>query len=196
MISSSSPPLERGLDTMILVYSLLQGHPASLPCEQMLRSHSGWFSSPFVLAEVKHILTRVYSVDASTATAKLLQLTAGSVVLLDLDPMTILTAMQIADSHGLDLTDAVLLQTVRQVGVTQLATEDQRLMQVCQSLGIAPLSPFDNVLRQQVAAWENAHLQPKGLQRILRRVHEWLSTLHTQAAQDFWSHTGSGTHLP
>jgi glyoxylase-like metal-dependent hydrolase (beta-lactamase superfamily II) len=50
MISFSSPPLERGLDTMVLVFSLLQGHPAALPCEQMLRSHSGWFTSLFVFA--------------------------------------------------------------------------------------------------------------------------------------------------
>ena len=67
MTSSSSPSLalERALDTMILVYSLLQGHPAVLPCEQFLRSHSGWFTSPLVLIEAKDILTKVYSVDAS-----------------------------------------------------------------------------------------------------------------------------------
>jgi hypothetical protein len=92
MTSSSSPPLQYGLDTMILVYSLLQGHPAATACEQLLRAHAGWFTSPWVLFE--------------------------------------------------------------------------------------------------------AHVPPKGLPRVLRRVQLWLSHSHPQAAQDFWSQTGGGSHLP
>jgi predicted nucleic acid-binding protein len=55
MISSISvsPPLERALDTMVLVHTLLQGHPALTACEQLLRAHSGWFTSPLVLFEAK-----------------------------------------------------------------------------------------------------------------------------------------------
>ncbi len=41
MTSSSSPPLQCGFDTMILVYSLLQVHPAATACEQLLRAHAG-----------------------------------------------------------------------------------------------------------------------------------------------------------
>jgi predicted nucleic acid-binding protein len=51
MISSSSPRLECGLDTMVLVYSLLQGHPALAACEQLLRARTGWFTSPLVLQQ-------------------------------------------------------------------------------------------------------------------------------------------------
>src|SRR4051794_29012969 len=103
MTSSSSPSLERGLDTMILVYYLLQGHPASLPCEQFLRSHSGWFTSPLILVEAKNILTKVYSANAGAVTAKLMQFAAGPVGLLDLDQVAVAAAFQLADTHGLDL---------------------------------------------------------------------------------------------
>jgi predicted nucleic acid-binding protein len=194
-MTSSSSPLERGLDTMILVYSLLQGHPAALPCEQFLCSQTGWFTSPLVLLEAKNILTKVYSVDAGTVTAKLLQFAGGPVVLLDLDQVTVTSAFQLADTHGLDLTDAVLLHLTRQHGAGHLATEDQGLTQACRRFGIAPVSPLDHALRQQVAAWEAANLASKGLPRILRRVYQWLSQTHPQAAQDFWSQTG-GSHLP
>jgi hypothetical protein len=34
------------------------------------------------------------------------------------------------------------------------------------------------------------------LARVPRRVHQWLSHSHPQAAQDFWSRTGGGSHLP
>lgn len=196
MTSSSSPPLERGLDTMVIVYSLLQGHPAAPACEQLLRAHSGWFTSPFVLAEVKHILTRIYSVDAGIATTKLLQFAASPVVLLDLDQATLSAAFSFADTQRLDLTDAVLLHLARQHGAGHLATDDQRLVQACPAFGITPMLPLDATLRQQVAAWEAANLPPKGLARILRRVYQWMSQTHPQAAQDFWSHTGAGSHLP
>jgi predicted nucleic acid-binding protein len=196
MTSSSSPSLERGLDTMILVYSLLHGHPAAQPCEQLLRSHTGWFTSPLVLVEAKNILTKVYGVAANAATAKLLQFAAGPVAFLDLDQACITAALQLADAHGLDLTDAVLLHLAHQRGASYLATEDQRLALACGPLGITPTTPLDAALRQQVAAWESANLAPKGLARVLRRVHHWLSQSHPQAAQDLWSQTGGGAHLP
>ena len=196
MITSSSLSFERGLDTAVLVYSLLQGHPAAQPCDQFLLAHSGWFTSPLVLLEARHILTRVYAVTAADATAKLTQVAAGPLVLLDLDARGTVSALQLADTHGLDLTDGVLLHLAQRHGATYLATDDQRLAQVCNQLGITPQSPIDAALRKQITAWEAAHVTPKGLTRILRRVHDWLSQGHPQAAADFWSLTAGGSHLP
>jgi predicted nucleic acid-binding protein len=196
MISSSNPPGPWGLDTMLLVYSFLPGHPAEIPCEQVLRSQRNWFTSPFVLVEAKNILTKIYRVSAGAATAKLIQIAAGPLKVLDLDQADIATAFQIADSRGIDFTDATLLHLCCQHVAVSLATEDQRLAQACQAFGIQPTSPFDTALRQQVAAWEAAYVPSKGLPRVLRQVHNWLRSMHPQAAQDFWSQTASGSHLP
>ena len=195
-MTSSSSSLERGLDTMILVYSLLQGHPAAATCEQFLRSQSGWFTSPLVLAEARNVLTKVYAISAGAATAKLLQFAAAPVVLLDLDQATITASFPLADTHGLDITDAVLLHQARSHGARELVTEDQRLTQACRQLGLTAVSPIDVALRQQVSVWEAVNLPSKGLPRILRRVYHWLNQSHVQAAQDFWSQTASGSHLP
>jgi len=46
---SSEAPLERGLDANLLVYSLLEGHPASAACEQFIRGRTGWFTTPLML---------------------------------------------------------------------------------------------------------------------------------------------------
>jgi predicted nucleic acid-binding protein len=196
MISSSSLPLERGLDTMVLVYSLLHGHPALTACEQLLRAHPGWFTSPWVLFEAKSVLTKVYGEDPTLATQKLTQVAGGPIVLLDLDPADVPTVFGLADTYALDLTDAVLLHLAYRHGAGYLATDDQRLSLVCSQFAITPLSPLDAVLRQAVGAWEAAHLPPKGLPRVLRRVHQWLSQSNPQAAQNFWSQTGAGSHLP
>jgi predicted nucleic acid-binding protein len=196
MISSSNPPLERGLDTMVLVYSLLQGHPALVACEQLVRSHSGWFTSSWVLFEAKAVLTRVYGEDAALVTNKLAQFASGPVTVLDLDPAEVATVFQSADTLQLDLTDAVLLHLVRKKAAGYLATDDQRLSQACAQFGISVISPLDASLRQAVAAWEATHVPSKGLPRVLRRIHQWLTVAHAQAAQDFWSHTAGGSHLP
>jgi hypothetical protein len=61
MISSSNPPSEWGLDAMLMVYSILDAHPASTACEQFIRTHSGWFTTTLTLFEAKAILTKVYA---------------------------------------------------------------------------------------------------------------------------------------
>jgi predicted nucleic acid-binding protein len=196
MTSSSSAAREHGLDTMLLVYSFLQGHPAALPCEQFLAAGSGWFTSALVLVEAKNILTKVYGVRPADATAKLLQFLGGPVIVLDLDEATVSAALTLADAHSLDLADAVRLHLARRQGAAYMATEDQHLARACTQFGITAESPLDAALRQQIAAWEAANLASKGLARVLRRTHQWLSQNHPQAGQDFWSQTGGGSHLP
>jgi hypothetical protein len=83
MTSSSSPPSDRVLDASILVYSLLQGHPAEAACEQFLRPYS-WLTSPLVLFEAKTIMTKVYGVNPVLASQKLALIASGSNIILDL----------------------------------------------------------------------------------------------------------------
>jgi predicted nucleic acid-binding protein len=196
MISSSSRPLDRGLDTMVLVYSLLQGHPATTACEQMLRSHTSWFTSTLVLLEAKAVLTKVYNADPKLVTQKLDQVASGSVTFIDLASVDVVAAFQLADTFALDFTDAVLLHLAQSRGSRVLATDDQRLSQICPQFGVTALSPLDATLRQAVSAWEASHLPPKGLPRVLRRIHDWIGRSDPHTAQDFWSHTGAGSHLP
>src|SRR5216117_1494296 len=99
-----------------------------------------------------------------------------------------------ADALGLH--KPVLLHMAHQQGAGSLATEDRQLARACGQFGITAETPLDAALRQQVAAWEAAHLAPKGLARVLRRVHHWLQPIYPQAALDFWTQTSGGSHLP
>jgi predicted nucleic acid-binding protein len=196
MISSSNPPHERGLDAMLIVYSILDAHPASTACEQFIRTHSGWFTTTFTLFEAKAILMKVYAVDAMLASRKLAQFVTGPIVVTAVDHPIALAAMQTADVLGIDLTDAVLLHTAQARGALWLATDDTKLAQACRQVGVTPETPIDAALRQQMVAWEAANLPAKGLARVLRQIHRWLHCIAPQAAEDFWSHTGGGSHLP
>jgi len=196
MTSSSDRQSERGLDAMLIVYSLLNGHPASVACEQFIRSHTGWFTTTFTLFEAKAALTKVYGVDTALTSQKIAQFASGPIDILAVDLATALAAMNTADAMSIDLTDAVLLQTAEAQGASWLATDDSKLMQACRQVGITPESPIDATVRQQMAVWETANVPAKGLARVLYQLHQWLNQTHPQAAEDFWSQTGGGSHLP
>jgi predicted nucleic acid-binding protein len=196
MTSSSSSPLERGLDAMLIVYSLLDGHPASTVCEQFIRARTGWFTTAIGLLEAKAVLTKVYAVDAAFASRKLAQLAVGPLSVVPVDAAIGLAAMDLADALHIDLTDGALLHAARAHGARWIATDDSRLAQACRSVGCTPETPIDVGLRRRISEWEDANLPAKGLARLLHRVHRWLGESHPEAALDFWSQTGAGSHLP
>ena len=196
MTLSSDQFAGRGLDAMLIVYSLLDDHHASTVCESFIREHTGWLTTTLTLLEVKAILTKVYDVDVNLASQQLSQFSVGPIEIIEVDlPMT-LAAMQIADTLKIDLTDAVLMQALRARSANTLATDDRKLMQACHQFDLMAETPIDISLRRQMASWELKNLPQKGLPRILRQIHHWLRQNHQQAAEDFWSQTGGGSHLP
>ena len=186
----------RGLDAMLIVYSLLDDHPASHVCESFIRSHVNWFTTTLTMLEARAILTKVYDVDVNLSSQQLSQFSAGPIEIIEVDLPITLTSMQIADALKIDITDAILLQATRTRGANVLATDDRKLIQACHQVDIAVENPIDVSLRRQMASWESENLPQKGLPRILRRIHQWLHQNHQQAAEDFWSQTGGGSHLP
>ncbi len=57
MTLSSDQFASRGLDAMLIVYSLLDDHPASAACESFIRDHTNWFTTTLTLLEAKAVLT-------------------------------------------------------------------------------------------------------------------------------------------
>ena len=196
MILSSDQLASRGLDAMLIVYSLLDDHPASAACESFIRDHVSWFTTTLTLLEAKAILTKVYAIDVNLTSQQLSQFSAGPIEIVEVDLPTILAAMQTADTLEIDITDAVLLQATRARGANILATDDRKLIQACHQVDIAVENPIDVSLRRQMASWEAENLPQKGLPRILRRIHLWLHQKNQEIAEDFWSQTGGGSHLP
>ena len=186
----------RGLDAMRIVYSLLDDHPASAACESFIRDHTNWFTTTLTLLEAKAILTKVYAVEVNLTSQQLSQFSAGPIEVVEVGLPITLAALQIADTLEIDITDAVLVQATRTRNANVLATDDRKLIQACHQVDIAVENPIDVSLRRQMASWEAENLPQKGLPRILRQIHRWLHQNHQQVAEDFWSQTGGGSHLP
>ena len=196
MTLSSDQFASRGLDAMLIVYSLVDDHPASAACELFIREHTNWLTTTLTLLEAKAILTKVYAIDVNLASQQLSQFSAGPIEIVEVDLPITRAAMQIADTLEIDLTDAVLVEATRTRNANILATDDRKLMQACHQVDIAVENPIDVLLRREMASWESENLPQKGLPRILRRIHFWLHQNHQQVAEDFWSQTGGGSHLP
>ena len=77
-ITSFDDSTDRALDSMLVVYSLLEGHPASTACSQFISERTGWFTSVLVILEAKAILTKVYGVSAELVSQKLTELVSGA----------------------------------------------------------------------------------------------------------------------
>ena len=137
MTLSSDQFASRGLDAMLIVYSLLDDHPASAACESLIRDHVSWFTTTLTLLEAKAILTKVYAIDINLTSQQLSQFSAGPIEIIEVDLPTILAAMQTADTLEIDITDAVLLQATRARGANILATDDRKLIQACHQVDIA-----------------------------------------------------------
>lgn len=194
--TSSSEVELWALDTMILVYALLDDHPASEVCEEFIRQKQGWITSALHLLETYSVLTKIYGVSLSDAAQAIQHLQNSPLRVVPVDGTTAGQATQIAVNLNLDLTDAVLLETCRSWGVKCVATEDKRLTQICTVSGLQVETPLDEAMRLQVSQWESAHLPQKGAARVLRRVHTWLGEHAPEVSELFWNHTGGCSHLP
>jgi predicted nucleic acid-binding protein len=178
----------KAIDSNLLVYASLANHPAMAACEKYILGYPVWFTSIVNLIELWRVLVAVYGVSESDADAKFTDL-CRALVVEDLTAPVAAAALSLRQSHGIDFNDAVLLESCRQRGVTVLATDDAQLAIACATMGINVENPVTPAVRAQMTIWENQNLPPKGLPRILLRVHRWIEQEDAALAHAFHSAT-------
>ena len=140
---------QRGLDTMLIVYSSLREHPTSAICEQFILSREGWVSTPLLLVEFYSVLTRNYGVDRQSAIQKTMELAGKPIEILSLAGHTVTAAIHLANEYNLDTNDAILLQICLTYGVNVIATDDRRFARACDDFGIVVENPITSTIRQR-----------------------------------------------
>ena len=163
-------------------------------CEQYIAGYPVWLTSIVNLVELWRVLVAVYGVSESDAAAKFADLRKALVVE-DLTAAIAAAALSLRQSHAIDFNDAVLLECAHQRGVTILATDDSQLAAACASRGISVENPVSLTVRAQMTSWENQNLPPKGLPRILLRVHRWIEQQDAALAAVFHSATQALSRL-
>ena len=184
------------VDSNIIVYSLLDNHPASEVCRDFLESKLyKFYISPIIPFEIYHVLHRVYGVPKSDAREKALLLFQASIEIFPVDGEMARNALEKAVTHGLELNGSLLLAAGIRYEIPSIATEDRRLLNISTKHGIFPQTPVTDEIKGEIDEWER-RIPPKGLQRILKAVYRWIKDRDEGIAEAFKDESQNFKTLP
>lgn len=182
------------IDTPLLVYSRVEGHPAERPVQEALATGE-WASSVLVFLEVYQTLRRNYGLTPREATEEVLELAVSPIRWFGVDiEQARLIAARRRDS-GLDGPDAALLiLCAEDRGV--LFSLDARLLRAATAQGLAASTLIDQGTMDRVRGWEEQNLPERGLPRFLRAVERWMADEAPDLLPRFNEATSGLTRLP
>ncbi|MEM3046871.1 MAG: type II toxin-antitoxin system VapC family toxin [Candidatus Bathyarchaeia archaeon] len=189
--------LRKVLDANVIVYSLLEDHPAGEACDRLLRSgRYDFYTTPLTPFEVYFILRRVYNVRREEASSRALSLFDSPLRFTAIGPEDARRALERCVTRSVDANDSLLIQLCLRSEIPSLASDDQRLLKACEEEGVQPQSPLGEEHRRRMQQWEEEKLPPSGLPRLLKRIHGWLGDVNPEAADLFHEATGGLRHPP
>jgi predicted nucleic acid-binding protein len=181
------------LDSNILIYSLLEGHPASEPCERLIRSSENkftWLTSPVTFYETFHVLVRIYGQEPSQVLKKIQEAIELPIEIKPLDIQITSMSLEKSIEHSIEINDSILLVIGIIWGIPIIATDDTRLIKACEQYGIICENPITEPIRETMREWERKNLPEKGLGRIYLKVYEWINKKNGELAEEFKQDTG------
>ena len=188
--------IEKILDSNILIYSILEDHPASDVSEKLLLSCENkftWTTSPITFLETFHVLIKIYGQDKSKTLHKIKEAMKSPLDIKPLNMQLIFSSLEKSIKHLIDTNDAILLQIAIDFGIPIIATDDKKLINACESYGIICENPINDNIRKHMSEWELKNLPKKGITRIYSNVYNWLQQIDKKIANKFKSETNSFT---
>jgi predicted nucleic acid-binding protein len=193
-MTTSSEAVVRVVDSAPLIYAALHDHPANDLCLEYLKRGPN-LTSPLVLLEAKVILRRFYAVEDAEATRIVTLFAEDLLPVQPLDATSTLSAVKLADTERVDLTDAVLPLLCQAEGAT-LATDDRKFANAAARFGIRVERPVSDNVRTAITAFEEKLLPARGLPRTLHHIHHWIDARDPTLANAFRLDTRSFSRLP
>lgn len=189
--------MRKTVDANVIVYSLLDDHPAADACDSLLRSgRYDFYATPLTPFEVYFVLRRIYGVEKKEASNRALSLFDSPLSFTEIGRDEAETALRRCVTYDIDANDSLLIQSCLRFGIPSLTSDDQRLLKACEEEGIQPQSPIGEEHRRKMVLWEEEKLPPSGLPRLLKRIHSWLGDVNPEAATLLLEATGGLRHLP
>lgn len=182
------------LDTPLLVYAALPGHPAEAVAEAEL-SHGVWASTIVVLAELHYVLVRHYGASPGSASAEVERAARLPIHWAAVQPADVVLAAQEQERSGIESADAVLLLLADRDRGT-LFTADRRLLRAARDRGVAARDPIPPTMTTTIAEWESRRVPPKGTARLLAGVERWLRARDPGIAEELVAATAHLTRPP
>ena len=125
MTSGSDAPIMVGSN--LLIYSVLDDHPASPVCRAYIARQGRLSLSILTPIEMYFVLTRIYGIPEAQAVDTVERLMRATIELVSADGPDIAAALQLCASQHLDPNDALQIHLCQQLGIHRLATDDGHL---------------------------------------------------------------------
>ncbi len=191
--------LRKMIDANILVYALVEGHPATDACEEFIRRVSEkklLVTTPLTPFEIYYVLWRIYGLSRNEAFEQAVSLFDSPIEFMRITEEDARMALKKVVEHSIEANDALLLVSCLQHGISSLASDDTRLLKACQEEGVHTEKPIDAKISQKMEMWEKEKLPEKGAQRMLLRIYNWLLDKDPKVAEEFKQATGNMKRLP
>jgi len=187
------------IDTNILVYAMLEDHPAYHDCYNFLleaETNFTLYSSVETLFEIYRILRVFYQLDPRAAIEKVVQLESSSILFLETQSKSVRDILESIQQKLIHANDGRLLAIARETASEAIITDDRHFGKVIQELNLKWVTPIQDSTRMEMDAWEQMNLPPKGLPRILASIFNYLQQIAPEVARKFHSDTRNFTSLP
>lgn len=182
--------VRKTIDTNILAFAIIQGHPASEVCVKLLDNPKvEWITSGITVFELFHVLTKIYGLEKDAVRNKIHEYVKSPIQFNDIDSETILSTIDRITKEKMDVNDAYLLEKTLRDGIGVLVTDDKKLQQIAEEEGLVIESPIEEDLKRKIEEWEEKILPEKGLPRILQRIYFWLLNYDLELAKEFKQQT-------
>lgn len=187
------------IDTNLLVYALIEDHPAADVCEAFIREegqHHRLATTPLTPFEVYYVLWKVYGLERREAFEKASTIFETPLDFVSINGVCAQEALRICFGKGVESNDSLLLKASIHYGIPSLASDDRRLLEACREEGVYTQCPINEELRKEMRKWEEEKLPKRGLPRVLSRIHRWLSDANLEVAEKFREATNNMRQLP
>nr|MDO8045084.1 type II toxin-antitoxin system VapC family toxin [Candidatus Baldrarchaeota archaeon] len=191
--------MKKLIDANLLIYALIEDHPASSVCEAFIRKENRYrklYTTMLTPFEVFHVLWRIYGLKREQAMEKALSLFNSPLSFIPITEEVARISLEKIVEYKIDSNDALLLTSSILYDIPSLASDDRKLLKASNEEGIHTQSPINEKLRRDMNEWEKEKLASKGIPRILQRIYKWLLDIDNEIAEEFKKATNNLKQLP
>jgi predicted nucleic acid-binding protein len=160
--------MKRLIDTNVLVYALIDNHPASSVCETFIREQQDrhtFYTTTITPFEIFHILWKTYGLEVLQVLEKVVAAVNSPLSFIQISERIMRIAFKKRIEYKLDTNDALLLAVALVQDIPSIVSDDRNLLKACEQEGLIGVSPLDESVREKIVQWEKENLPEKGISR-------------------------------
>ena len=131
--------MKKLIDANLLIYALIEDHPASSVCEAFIRKENRYrklYTTMLTPFEVFHVLWRIYGLKREQAMEKALSLFNSPLSFIPITEEVARISLEKIVEYKIDSNDALLLTSSILYDIPSLASDDRKLLKASNEEGI------------------------------------------------------------